>query len=71
MSRYPWGAEGYGLLDDLGVSANLGSIPTYGFVPRLGLLDADPVLGNLELENGDDLLLEPSTLFNPLYLALE
>lgn len=71
MPRFPWGAENYGLMPDLGLSNGLGAIPAYGFVPRLGILDADPVLFNLELENGDDVLLEVSTLFNPSYLMLE
>jgi len=68
---FPWGAESYGILPDLGEVENLGTIPTYGFVPRLGLLNADPVLFNLELESGDDFLLESSTLFDPSYLMLE
>lgn len=71
MARFPWQAETYGLLPDLGRENGLGGIPTYGFVPRLGLLDADPVLFNLELESGDDFLLEISTAFDPSYLLLE
>lgn len=71
MPGFPWGAENYGLLPHLGKLDGLGGIPTYGFVPRLGLLDADPVLFNLELEDGDDFLLESSTLFDPSYLMLE
>lgn len=71
MAGFPYQAETYGLLPNLGRVADLGAIPTYGFVPRLGLLDADPTLFNLELENGDDFLLEISTAFNPSYLLLE
>ena len=71
MARFPWGAELYGRLPDLGRTASLGALVTLGFVPRLGLLDADTVLFNLELESGDDILLEASTPFNPAYLLLE
>lgn len=59
------------MLPGLGKIDGLGAIPAYGFVPRLGLLDADPTLFNLELESGDDFLLEVSTSFDPSYLLLE
>ena len=63
---YPSTASGYGRLSDLGFLQNLGRLTGLGFVPQLGLYDDNTIAFNLELEDGDDLLLE-----NGDYILLE
>lgn len=57
---FPRTAGALGVLDTLGVRPTLGTIADLGLVGNLGRYAGDPdvLVSNLELEDGDDFLLE-------------